>query len=257
MLNKIKFICHKILLPIVFWIAVWEIGAAVINNSFFLPTVSETLSALVKIISSDDFLIISAFTLIRVLAGLFIGTIFGCIFALAAHRFGIVHSILSPFVSVVKATPVASIIILLWISPLNGNQLAIFISLLMVFPIIWQNLYDGFSSIDKELDELASSYEFSYKKRLKILVIPTLKKYFIPAFITAMGLAFKSEIAAEIITGVRNSIGQMIYYSKDAYDTASVFAWTVVGIVLSILLENITKILLKKKRIGGIDVTHD
>ena len=74
-----------------------------------------------------------------------------------------------------------------------------------------------------------------------------MKQYFLPAFVTAIGLAFKAEIAAEIIAGVRNSIGQMIYYSKDALITSDVFAWTIVGVAFSIAIEKIARRLLLPK----------
>ena len=124
---------------------------------------------------------------------------------------------------------------------MNGNALAVFIAFLMVFPIIWQNLYDAFSSIDTNLIEVSRVFQFSYKKRLKLLVLPALKRYFLPAFVTAIGLAFKAEIAAEIIVGVRDSIGQMIYHSKDALITADVFAWTIVGVGFSIIIESLAR----------------
>jgi ABC-type nitrate/sulfonate/bicarbonate transport system permease component len=44
------------------------------------------------------------------------------------------------------------------------------VAFLMVFPVIWQNLYDAFSSIDRELIEVARVFEFSYKKKLKLLM---------------------------------------------------------------------------------------
>ncbi len=244
MQSKIKNIFIKILFPLVFWLVFWQIGAFLVSNSYFLPTPAETFRALLKIIPSEEFLSVTLQTVSLVIEGLFFGTLFGIIFSISAHKFSPIHALLSPALSVIKATPVASIIILVWISPMKGHQIASFIAFLMVFPIIYQNLYDAFSSIDRDLSELATSFEFSYKKRLKILIFPKLREYFIPAFITSVGLAFKSEIATEIIAGVRNSIGQMIYHSKDAYDTASVFAWTLVGVFFSIILEKIAKYLL-------------
>ena len=130
---------------------------------------------------------------------------------------------------------------------MKGSDIAIFVAFLMVFPIIFQNIYDAFSSIDKGLIEVAIIYEFDFKKRITLLLFPALKQYFIPAFITSIGLAFKAEIAAEIIVGVRNSIGEMIYEAKDAPATDEVFAWTFIGVFFSILIESIARMLLKGK----------
>ena len=248
MKNKLTdFLLHK-LFPILFWLCIWEISALIVNRSYFLPHIHETALALFRIISDSDFPRIAFMTLLRVLSGIALGTIFGAFMAIISRKFKIIYSLLSPINSVIKATPVASIIILLWIS-MNGNALAVFVAFLMVFPIIFQNLYDAFASIDNELIEVARIFEFSYKKRLKLLILPALKRYFLPAFVTSIGLAFKAEIAAEIIAGVRNSLGQMIYNAKDSLLTAEVFAWTIVGITFSIIIEKLAKTLLLQKHI--------
>ncbi len=248
MKNKLRAFLLYTLLPIFFWLSFWEIAAIIVDRSYFLPHIHETAAALYRVVFSAEFPTIALFTLLRVLLGIALGTLFGALMAIISHKLKIVYSLVAPINSVIKATPVASIIILLWIS-MNGNVLAVFVAFLMVFPIIWQNLYDAFSSIDKELIEVSRVFEFSYKKRLKLLVFPALKQYFLPAFVTAIGLAFKAEIAAEIIAGVRNSIGQMIYDAKDALVTAEVFAWTIVGVAFSIVIESLARKLLLPKSV--------
>ena len=253
MADKIRSLVYKFIFPTIFWLAVWQAAAIAVDRSYFLPTVPETFEALLSILSSDSFIKITSLTLARILTGLALGIGLAAALAVLSYKFDIIYTLLSPLVSVIKATPVASIIILLWIS-MNGDLLSVLIALMMVFPIVWQNLYDGLASINKELDEVTEVFEFSFVKRLKLLVIPTLSDYFIPAVITATGLAFKSEIAAEIIAGVRNSIGQMIYHSKDALDTASVFAWTLIGVFFSIVFERLVRFLLKRRRSARLEV---
>ena len=66
-----------------------------------------------------------------------------------------------------------------------------------------------------------------------------------PAFITSIGLAWKAEIAAEIMT--YSNIGKSINDFKTlTYDTASVYAWAVTIVVMSMILEGITKRLLRR-----------
>ena len=107
---------------------------------------------------------------------------------------------------------------------------------------------DGYASIDSGLTEVADVFGFSYTKRLRLLVFPTLIKYLVPALISSVGLAWKSEIAAEIIAYTKNSIGYMINNAKTNFDTPRVFAWTIVIIVMSILLEFLTKIMMRRVR---------
>ena len=138
-----------------------------------------------------------------------------------------------------KATPVACIIVLLWIR-LNYTEIAIFVVVLMVLPIVWQNVYEGFKSVDKNLTEVADTFELTRFKRLTVLLIPSVLSYLLPAIVTSVGLAWKAEVAAEIMTN--SNMGKLIYNFKTvSYDTASIFAWTVVIVTLSIVFESLTK----------------
>ena len=115
----------------------------------------------------------------------------------------------------------------------------------MVLPIIWQNVLDGYKSIDPQLKEVSVIYKFGKFKTFKLLTFPAIKKYLVPAIITSCGLCWKAEIAAEIIAYTDKSIGQSI---RDAQidDRPTVFAWTIIIITLSIVLEFATKKLLRR-----------
>ena len=229
----------KIVLSVFVILTVWEILALIVNDSYFLPDVILTFKSLGKIITSDKFfkVIITAFY--RVFSGLLLGIAFGILIASLCHKFDIVNTILSPIISIMKATPVACIIVLLWIK-LNYTEIAVFVVVLMVLPIVWQNVYDGFKSIDKNLTEVADVFELSRYEKLKVLIIPSVAKYLLPAIVTSVGLAWKAEVAAEIMTN--SNMGKLIYDFKTvSYDTASIFAWTVIIVTLSMLFEGLTK----------------
>ena len=238
-MNKINPIIKGIL-SILFWCAVWQIAAMALNNSFLLPDIPATLKALFELIKESTFYKSVLLSFIRVTLGLILGTAVGIALAILCNKFPVLHSLFSPLITVIKSTPVASFIVVLWVM-MSGDALSVFIGFLMVMPIIWQNLLDGYSAIDQSLVEVADVYGFSYAKRLKLLIFPTLKRYLIPALITASGLAWKAEIAAEIIAYTKNSIGQGINDAKYNMETPTVFAWTLVIIFFSILLEKATK----------------
>ena len=238
----------KTILPVLFWILVWEIASLLVNHSYFLPSVSDTLIALFKVVSSAYFFKTVAFTFLRVIIGLILGILAGILLAFLSNRFSFIEALMTPLITVIKSTPVATLIIILWVM-LGGELLAVFIAFLMVMPIIWQNLMDAFGSIDKNLNEVCEVFEFSFSKKMRYLIFPALLKYLIPAIITATGLAWKSEIAAEIIAYTKNSIGQYINDAKYFFDTATVFAWTLIIIVMSIILEKATKYFLRRVKV--------
>ena len=54
-----------------------------------------------------------------------------------------------------------------------------------------------------------------------------------------MGFAFKSGIAAEIIASPVFSIGRKLQESRIYFETAELFAWTAVVIILSMIFEKL------------------
>ena len=230
---------------LVFWIAVWDFVAYLVGNTFLLPTPYSSFCALTVLMGESSFYKVVLYTFLRVLTGVVLGVIFGTLLAFLSYKFAIIRSFVSPLISIIKATPVVTFITLLWIS-MSGNSLAVFIAFLMVVPIVWQNLVNGYDAIPEELSEVCDVFEFSKKKRFKILVFPILINYFLPAVITSIGLAWKAEIATEIIAYTKHSIGQYIYDARYHLLTDEVFAWVIIIAVFSIALEVLTKKLLRR-----------
>ena len=258
MKNKLKNLFTS-LGSILIWVAVWQICADIVNHPYFLPGVSDTFSSFIALVQRSEFYRAVILTLLRVIFGLFIGVSLGVGLAILSHHVKPIRILLTPLISVMKATPVASFIVLLWIL-LSSDAIAVVIAVMMVMPIIWQNILDAYSSIDKETEEMCRAYEFSRVKKFKLLTLPTLLNFFIPSLVTSIGLAWKSEIAAEIIAYTTNSIGQYINDAKYNLHTSEVFAWTLVVIILSIIFERLARCILasltQKRRGGFYDVAN-
>ena len=150
--------------------------------------------------------------------------------------------------SLVKATPVASFIMLalLW---LDRDVLPVFISVLIVVPVVLSNTLAGIKAVDKDLLEVAEVFCFPYGRKLKRLYIPSVYPYFMSALRSSLGLAWKAGIAAEVLAVPALSIGKMIYDSKLYLETTDLFAWTAVVVIFSAIIEYFFCALFKK---GGI-----
>ena len=239
------------LCSVALWILVWQLLHVAIGYDFLFPSVTDTVKALFGLAVTSVFWKTVLLSLVRILIGLILGIAFGCIFTLISVYLPLLDSFISIGMSIIKSTPVASIVILLWVL-IDGKNLPVIIALMMVAPIIWQNLKDAYNSIDKNLYEVSLAFEFSTPKRFRHVFLPTLTGYFIPAVLTSVGLAWKSGIAAEIIAYTRNSIGQYIKNAKDSFETAEMFAWTLTVVLISIALESGIKLLLRRFKTYGI-----
>ena len=182
----------------------------------------------------------------RIVGGFFLALLLGCALAVAAGRFPVLETFLWPFVITVKTVPVASFIIisLIWLS---ARQLSPFIAFLMVFPVIYANVLQGYKSTDGKLLEMATVFRVPWRRRLLYIYLPHFRPYLTSACSVALGLCWKAGVAAEVIGIPAGSIGEKLYTAKIYLETADLFAWTVVIVLISVLFE---KLFLRLLRLG-------
>ena len=65
------------------------------------------------------------------------------------------------------------------------------------------------------------------------------RPYFRAAADTALGLSWKAGTAAEVIGLCSGTIGERLYTAKVYFQTADLFAWTAVIVLLSVLFEGL------------------
>ena len=234
-----------ILLAVAFWLFVYEIISRNIDLGFIIPGLKDTFIEFVRLFGSLEFYKSVYTSLLRIIVGYTLGALLGILLALISFRACPVYYLLSPLMTTLKATPVASFILVIWFL-LGGHLVPIAIALIMVMPIIYQNLIDGYKAIDPRLTEVCTIYNVGYFRRLRILIFPTLMKFLIPGLVTSCGLAWKSGIAAEIICYTKDSLGQSIVDAKNYFESARMFAITAVVIILSIIIEKLFTRLLKR-----------
>ncbi len=242
--NTVK-ISVKTIFAAAFWLIIWKVAAVRVNMELLLPDPLSVLSRMSEIVAEKSFASIVAASLLRILAGILAATVLGCILAAFTHFLSFIKVITKPMMTVIKATPVASFIMLalVWI---DRDSIPIFISLLMVLPVVWTNITEGLCQIDKSILEMSKLYKIGKLSMLKSIYFPAVFPYFSSSLRTSIGLAWKAGIAAEVLTVPKDSIGKMIYDSKSYFETTDLFAWTFFVIVLSLLIEILIDTLLRK-----------
>jgi len=238
-----------VLLPPAFWLGVWHLVALLVEhsvqgqgNELLLPYPATVLAALLRLGATPLFWESVALSLTRILAGLALGVGMGVLLAVLTCASPLLDCILSPAIRVVRATPVASFIllVLLWT---GRGMVPVVISALMVLPVVWANLSRGIRATDPQLLELARAYRFSRLKQARLIYWPSLRPYLSAALTTGMGLAWKSGAAAEVLAQPRLALGTQIYNSKLYLEVPDLFAWTVAVVALSLLLEKLLGLL--------------
>ena len=177
-------------------------------------------------------------------AGFFLGALAGAVFAAVSSKYGLAETLLKPYVFTIKSVPVASFIVIALVM-MSSRSLSVFISFLMVFPVMYGNLLEGIKSRSRDMTEMAVVFRISPLKRFLFIVLPHLKPYLVSGCSTALGLAWKAGVAAEVIGISGGTIGEALYMAKVHFDTAELFSWTVVIVVLSIGFEKLFLSVLK------------
>ena len=236
----------KGLIALAFWIIVWYIGAAALGKPLLLPYPHSVVLRLIELIPTAGFLSAVGGSLLRVISGLAGGIIIGAAAALLTHRFKTADLLLSPFLSVIQATPVASFIILLLLW-MGRDILPAVISALIVIPVVWRNVSEGLGQTDKNILEMALIYHIRGYKKFRFITVPYVLPYLKAAVRSAVGMGWKAGVAAEVLAVSANSIGRNIYESKLYLETTDLFAWTVLVIVLSVIIEKLVSAIFKGK----------
>lgn len=225
-------------ISVIFWIAIWQILAMIVKLEVILPSPVSTIKALIALSGDVEFWKSCFFSVIRILTGLFMGAIFAVILAYITYTSKLAYAIFSPILTVIKATPIASFIILalIWI---GREFVPSFITFLIVLPIIWSTVHHSISNVDVKLKEITEVYNFTTKEKLRHLYFPSVFSAFISAFMTSIGIAWKAGVAAEVLCTPKFSIGTSIFESKKYIETPSLFAWTATVIILSLIIEKL------------------
>lgn len=223
-------------LSILFWILVWQVVAILTANELLIASPISVCKVLAKLIVTSGFWITVFTSLARVIFGFLLGTVTGVVLALLGYKLNLVKALLTPLISIVKTAPVASFIIiaLVW---LKTPLVSIFISALTVLPTAYFNILEGLYSVDVKLLEMAKVFSLSRSKIIFKIYLPSIMPFVVASIKSGLGFAWKSGIAAEIIALPQNTIGLEIKNAKIYLETPELFAWTLVVILLSFIIE--------------------
>ncbi len=221
---------------ILFWLIVWQGASMLLGQQLVLVSPVATIERLCTLAIQHAFWQSIAFSLLRIASGLVCGTIIACVFAILSVRYQRVREWIAPLILVIKTIPVASFIILALVF-LSSKNLSIFISFLMVLPVLYENIVVGIEQSDSSLKEMTNVFHFSTYKKVRYMYVPQVYPYFRAGSMSALGLCWKAGIAAEVIGMPTGSIGEHLQQAKVYLDTPDLYAWTLTIAIISLLFQ--------------------
>lgn len=233
------------LVAIGLWVLVWQLASMLVKSNLLLSGPVETFARLCQLLVQPKFLSIVWFSSARILSGFLLAYASAVVLAIVAHRWPQVGSLLAPAIQVLKAVPLACVIVLLlmWVGSRAVSGPAVFLA---VFPAVYFSCAEGLANVDAKVGEMLTAFRVRGAVRLCAHVWPSVLPYLVGTAKNVCGMAWKAGIAAELIGSPMGSVGERIYQSKILLETADLFAWTIVVVALSVLCEQLFVALLAR-----------
>ena len=244
--NKRRNVLYRAL-AVLFWLGVWEITSIIIGQEILMVSPVRAVLRLSELMRTPDFYRSVAMSLLNIMKGFFLGMGLGCALAALAGRFGAVRLLCHPLMHAIKATPVASFVVVALIF-IRSRNLSVFISFLMVLPIMYTNVLTGIDQTDRKLLEMAKVFRIGPWRTLKSVYVTGVYPHFLSACALSMGMCWKAGVAAEVLSLPKNAVGAQMYYSKLYLETADLFAWTVIVVLFSYLFEKLVQLFMQRKK---------
>lgn len=221
---------------------VWSVVSLIFNAPFILPTPWAVLGEFFTLFSKSEFYNAVLSTALRSLSGFLLSVALAFLLAVLSYIKPNIHTALSPVVTVFRAVPTMSVILLtfVWFAPVLRP---IFIGFLIAFPLLYENFHSALDGVDKKLIQMSKVYGVGHKTMIKSLYIPLSRDGFLSAIKAGISLNLKVVISAEVMVNTVNSMGWHMSVAQQSVLTAELFAWTLSAVLLSFLFEGAVELI--------------
>ena len=219
-----------------FYFILWQMIAMIVNQSVILPSFLDVLNRLVYILSDVSFYNHLFITLFRAILGTLSAFILSFIFAILSYDFKLINQGLKPLVLVSKTIPNITyiLLVLIWFS---REMSVFFVTLLILFPVLYTQISTGLLGINPEHLEVLKLYPETYFHRLTKVIIPLIRISLFEGLKGALSLGFKVGVMAEILGQVQPGLGYLMHIARMNFETVDLFAYTAIMIMVVVLFE--------------------
>ena len=238
---------------------VWVIAYYAVRNELLFPSVGDTFSALTELLFTGGALARSFWhslgsTFLRTLLAFLISLVCGVGLAALAASFKGVRAFLAPVVSLVRTLPTLAIVVflLLWTSRTFAPVL---VAVLVLFPAVYASALACFMDAVGRFSAFARAYKISRTKRVFALYLPVSLPTLLTEGGATLALGLKIIVSGEVLSLTARCLGGMLQEAQTYFETARVFALTLLVVLLGFLLEGgcalVKKLFIKWDNAGG------
>jgi len=231
---------------IIIFYLLFLLGSVYFNNQIVFPHPNQVLRALLQLFSELGTYQIFGMTFLRLSTSLLISFALAFGLALLSYMSESFRKLIRPTVMFFRSIPVVAIIVIIW-AMFGAGRAPFVITTLMVFPVIYQALYQGLKNIKKEYLEVYSLDSGLTPLVFRIVFLPLMSPFIKTAFFQALGLGIKVTVMSEFIVQSDYSIGREISRYRNLLQFDFIFAWVIILVLIIASIEYLAKQVLKNK----------
>ena len=222
-------------LGVALFISLWWIGSAW-YGSFILPSPLETGAALWRLTLGGEAPRAALLTAGRALGGFALAGLAGSgIGIIAGLHPGLARTLKPVATMLLGIPPIAWIVLaLLWFG--TGGLTPVFTVVVSTLPITFAVAVEGARTRDRGLEDMARTFDTPRLMLLWDVHLPHILSYLFPGWITALGLAWKVTVMAELLAST-DGIGASMALARVNLDTADAMAWIIAVVAMLLAVE--------------------
>ncbi len=200
-------------------------------DEIIISSPARTMSSLLGMMVTGSFWKSVGITFQRFAMGLFLGSLTGFVFGLAAGLNKTIRWLLEPFRWILMTVPPAVLVVVSMIWFGMGSVQTIFVTSLLILPIIYVNTVAGIDAVDQHLVEMAGIYRAPATMLIRDLYMPGVGGHVLAGLSLAAGMGIRIVVLSELL-GAYSGIGYEFALARTNLDTPVLFAWVIVCLIL-------------------------
>jgi len=217
-------------LGIVLFFCIWQ-TIAWFTSDIIIASPLSALLMLFYMVKTKIFWEALGITMARLGISILIGTLSGLVLGLVAGLNTNAGRVFEPVRwSLMSMPPVVVVTIgMIWFG--MGGRQTVFVTSLLILPIMYLNTVEGVESIDPDLLELGQVYKADLFFLLKSIYLPGMAGSLLTGVVLSAGLGLRLIILAEVL-GAHTGIGYEFSMARTNLDAPAIFAWILVCLII-------------------------
>ncbi|KGJ87163.1 ABC transporter permease [Colwellia psychrerythraea] len=216
-------------------IAFWQYLADQLSH-MILASPSQTISYMVELFLDAEFWQTMLVSLTRLTIALSVACFIGFSLGVMAGRKSWLRDFLAPTRWLLMSVPPVIVVLLamLWFG--MGSSMVIFITVILLTPTVYLNTQKNIAQINSQWLELATIYQFSHYQCLRNIYIPAIAPALCATLVMVCCNGVRIVVLAEVL-GSHEGIGYQLTSASSNFETAELYAWVLVSLLLVAFLE--------------------